>query len=140
MLWGWCIKVWNLATTWKNKTKNIKMRQMLVKNSKLRVWCSLFNFFHVICKISNFNMWTAKHLSKSSCTELTLCYLKDAAVLEHLQQHLEVVDPKSRILKHLWFQLKAFAGLQLKLNIALFLAQSLYPTYQIPVKNVRHIY
>ena len=29
-------------------------------------------FFHVISKISNFNMWTAKHLVQASCTELTL--------------------------------------------------------------------
>ena len=43
-----------------------------MKNWKLRVWCSLFSFFHVICKISNFNMWTAKHLVQAFCTELTL--------------------------------------------------------------------
>ena len=29
-------------------------------------------FFHVICKISNFDMQTAKHLAQASCTELTL--------------------------------------------------------------------
>ena len=29
-------------------------------------------FFHVICKISNFNVWTAEHLAQASCTELTL--------------------------------------------------------------------
>ena len=29
-------------------------------------------FFHVICKMSNFNMRTAKHLAQASCTELTL--------------------------------------------------------------------
>ena len=29
-------------------------------------------FFHVVCKISNFNMWTTKHLAQASCTELTL--------------------------------------------------------------------
>ena len=61
-----------LQTTWRNKTKNIKMLNLLVKNWKLRVWCSLFQFFHVIWKISNFNMWTAKHLAQASCTELTL--------------------------------------------------------------------
>ena len=32
-------------------------------------------FFHVVCKISNFNMWTAKHLVQASCTELTLTKL-----------------------------------------------------------------
>ena len=34
-----------LQTTWKNKTKNIKMQNLLVKNWKLRIWCSLFHFF-----------------------------------------------------------------------------------------------
>ena len=34
-----------LQTTWKNKTKNIKMLDLLVKKWKQRVWCSLFNFF-----------------------------------------------------------------------------------------------
>ena len=29
-------------------------------------------FFCVICKISNFNTWTAKHFSQASCTEFTL--------------------------------------------------------------------
>ena len=29
-------------------------------------------FFHGVCKISNFNLWTAKHLVQASCTELTL--------------------------------------------------------------------
>ena len=61
-----------LQTTWKNKIKNIKMLDLLVKNWKLRVWGSLFHFFHVICKISNFNMWTAKHLAQASRTGLTL--------------------------------------------------------------------
>ena len=48
------------------------MLDLLIKNWKRRVWCSLFNFFHVICKISNFNMWTTKHLVQASWTELTL--------------------------------------------------------------------
>ena len=28
-------------------------------------------FIHVVCKTSNFNKWTAKHLAQASCTELT---------------------------------------------------------------------
>ena len=32
----------------------------------------MFHFFHVICKISNFNIWTAKDLAQASCSELTL--------------------------------------------------------------------
>ena len=63
-------EIWQ--TTWKNKTKNVKVLDLLMKNSKLKVWCSLFHFFHVICKISNFYMWTAKHLPQASWTELTL--------------------------------------------------------------------
>ena len=61
-----------MQTTCKNRTKHIKILDLLMKNWKLRVWCSLFYFFHVICKISNFNMWTPKHLAQASCTELTL--------------------------------------------------------------------
>ena len=34
-----------LQTTWKNKTKSIKMLDLLVKNWKLRVWWFLFHFF-----------------------------------------------------------------------------------------------
>ena len=43
-----------------------------MKTWKIRVWWSLFHFFHVICKISNFNMRSPKHLTQASCTELTL--------------------------------------------------------------------
>ena len=63
-----------LQTTWKNKKQNKKHqnKDLLLKNWKLRVWCSLFHFSRVICKISKFNMWTGKHLAQASCTELTL--------------------------------------------------------------------
>ena len=45
----------------KQKSKGIKMLDLFMQNWKLRVRCSLFHFFfHVICKISNFNMWTRK--------------------------------------------------------------------------------
>ena len=50
-------------------TENIKILDLLMKNPKLRVWCSLF---HGICKISNFKMSTAKHLWQASCIEMTL--------------------------------------------------------------------
>ena len=60
----------------KTKQKNIKILNLLVKNWKLRVLCSLFHLFHVICKISSFNMWTAKHLAQASFTELTLLVTK----------------------------------------------------------------
>ena len=59
--------------SWINESKSpIYSTVILVKNWKLRVSCSLFHFFHVICKILNFDMWTAKHLVQASCTELTL--------------------------------------------------------------------
>ena len=32
----------------------------------------MFHYSFMICKISKFNMWTAKHLVQASCTELTL--------------------------------------------------------------------
>ena len=72
MLCGSHIKIWNLANHMKKLTKSIKILDLLIKNWKLRFWWSLFHFFHVICKISNFNMWTAKHLAQASCTELSL--------------------------------------------------------------------
>ena len=56
MLCGSHIKIWNLANHMKKQNKNIKMLDLMIKNWKLRVWCSLFHFFHEICKISNFNM------------------------------------------------------------------------------------
>ena len=54
--------------------KNIKMPNLWVKNWNLRVWYSLFHFFHAICKISNFYTWTARHLAQASFTKLTLPY------------------------------------------------------------------
>ena len=61
-----------------------KMLDLLMKIWKLRVWDSLFHFFHVICKISNFNMWTAKHLVQASCTELTLTVVMTFLQLSYL--------------------------------------------------------
>ena len=69
MLWGSHIKIWKFANHMKKEKKNIKMLDLLMKNWKLRVWCSLFQ---LICKISNLNMWTTKHLTQASYIELTL--------------------------------------------------------------------
>ena len=44
-----------LQTTWKNKTKNIKMLDLLVKNWKLRVWRSFFSFFS--CDLQDFKFY-----------------------------------------------------------------------------------
>ena len=71
MLWGSRIKIWNLASHMKKQNKKHKSARFIDEKLKT-VWCSLFYFFYVISKISNFNMWTAKHLAQASCTELTL--------------------------------------------------------------------
>ena len=67
------IKIWNLANHMrKQNKKHLNTRSMAEKLKTKRVWCSLFHFSHVIWKISNYNMWTAKHLAQASCTELSL--------------------------------------------------------------------
>ena len=53
------------------KVNNAKSIDEKLKTNGLMFFVS---FFHVICKISNFNMWAAKHLAQASCTELTLPY------------------------------------------------------------------
>ena len=72
MLCGSFIKIWNLANQMKKQKKKHQNAKSIGEKLKTKVWCSLFHFFHVICKISNSNMWTAKHLAQASCTELTL--------------------------------------------------------------------
>ena len=60
-----------LQITWKNKTKNITLSfQFFINKSSILMLFVLC--FHVVCKISNIGMWTAKHLMQASCTELTL--------------------------------------------------------------------
>ena len=54
-----------VQTTWKNKKhQNAKSIGEKLKTKD--------HFFHVICKILHFNMWTPKYLAQASCTELTL--------------------------------------------------------------------
>ena len=62
-----------LQTKWKYKTKSIKMLFRFI-DEKLKTKSLVFfvSIFSVICKISNFNMWTAKHLAQGSCTDVTL--------------------------------------------------------------------
>ena len=55
-----------------NETKNIRLLVFSFSQIDLAFWCFWFWFFHVVCKISNFNMWTSKHLAQASVTELTL--------------------------------------------------------------------
>ena len=43
-------------------------QNMIAKNKNKTKFC----LFHVVCKISNFKMWTTKYLVQAFCTELTL--------------------------------------------------------------------
>ena len=72
MLCGSHIKIWNLKITWKkwNKEHQTLSFQFLINKSSILMFFVLF--LHVVCEISNFNMWTTKHLAQGSCTELTL--------------------------------------------------------------------
>ena len=49
----------------KTKQKTSKCLNLLVKNWKLRFWCSLFHFF---MWFERFEIWTPKRLSQASCT------------------------------------------------------------------------
>ena len=92
----WKILLWNLATTWKNKTnQNAKYISEKLKTKALRFFVSIF--FHVNCKISNSNMWTKKHLAQASCAELTL-----AVESPHLSLHI------LRRLQKVWKNLPAY--------------------------------
>ena len=80
-----------LQTTWKTKQKPSKC-YLLVKNWKLIVFAL---FFDVICKISNFNMWTGKHLAQASCTEMTFRAVASggAGGWQFLTDHLTLSQP-----------------------------------------------
>ena len=53
-----------------NKEHHILIFQFFINKSNILMFFVLF--FHVVCRISNFDKWTANHLSQASCTELTL--------------------------------------------------------------------
>ena len=61
-----------LQTAWKNKTKNIKILDLLLIKQKTNSLMFIISFFSCDCKISSFNKWTGKHMAQASCTELTL--------------------------------------------------------------------
>ena len=56
------------------KKQNKKHQNARSIDEKLKTKSLMFfaSFFHVICKISNFDMWTTKHLVQASFNELTL--------------------------------------------------------------------
>ena len=66
------IKIWNLANHMKKWNKEHQTLSFQFFTNKSSILMFFVLFFHVVCKISNFNMWTAKHLVQASCTELTL--------------------------------------------------------------------
>ena len=82
---NWCNNVFSrrfgkysfeiLQITWKkwNNVHQTTSFQFFINRSSILMFFVLF--FHVVCKISNFNKWTAKHLTQASCTELTLLKL-----------------------------------------------------------------
>ena len=55
-----------------HKLKFEIMASHLKKQNKNYQSTRFISFFHVICEISNFNTWTAKHLAQVSCNKLTL--------------------------------------------------------------------
>ena len=61
-----CGSIWNLA----NKEHQTLSYQFFINRSSILMFFVLF--FHVVCKISNFDIWTAKLLEQASCTELSL--------------------------------------------------------------------
>ena len=69
------------------------MKKNQIKDIRLLVFCfSLINlafdlfwfFFMWFCKISNFNMWTVKHLAQACCTEFTLLVSPMTATLDYV--------------------------------------------------------
>ena len=61
-----------LQTTWKKQNKKHQNARLIDEKLKTKSLMLFVSFFHVIFKISNFNMWTQKHLAQASCAELTL--------------------------------------------------------------------
>ena len=67
-----CGSLWNLANHMKKQSKKHQNAESIGEKLKNKGLMSFVSFFHVFCKISNFHMWTVKHLVQASCTELTL--------------------------------------------------------------------
>ena len=72
MLCGSHNEIWNLANHVKKKKKKHQNARFIDEKLKTKSLMFFASFFHVICNISNFNMWTANHLAQASWTELTL--------------------------------------------------------------------
>ena len=66
------VEIWNLANDIKKQIKKHQKDNSIGEKLKTKGLMFFDSFLHVICKTSNFNIWTAKHLAQASCTELTL--------------------------------------------------------------------
>ena len=78
-------KIWLTIVLYNRKSWKKNAKCFVVHKLKLEIMAShlkkqnknyqstrFISFFHVICEISNFNTWTAKHLAQVSCNKLTL--------------------------------------------------------------------
>ena len=61
-----------LKITWKKWNKEHHTLSFQFFTNRFNILMFFVLFFHVVWKISNFNLWTGKHLAHASCTELTL--------------------------------------------------------------------
>ena len=95
---------------WNNGHQTLSFQFFINRSCILMFHCFVF---HVVCKISNFNMWTAKHLVQASCTELTLLKLWQfyQHILSNIRSRLNfstywVFEP---VFRYVWSKLKLFA-------------------------------
>ena len=70
-----------LQITWKNWSKEHQTLSFQFFTNRSIILMVFVLLFHVVCKISNFNMWTATNLAQASCTELTLHSSREAKTL-----------------------------------------------------------
>ena len=61
-----------LQITWKKWNKEHQTLSFQFFTNRFSILKFFVLFLHKVCKISNFDMWTAKHLAQASCTELTV--------------------------------------------------------------------
>ena len=77
---------WNKWNKW-NKEHQTLSFGFFINKSKILM-------FSVVCKISNFNLWTAKHLAQASCTELTV---RSMQYFSSLTVSVELISSSSRL-------------------------------------------
>ena len=90
MLCGSHIKIWNI-------TNHIKMLDLLVKNWKLRVWCSLFHFFS--CDLQDFKFWYVNHKTFGASV---LCWVDFTMVLLSIPFNKLTCNHHWRTTNHHW--------------------------------------